>query len=123
MGELILKCEAIAAKDYKRSGGEAPWVEFDFCGARPVGMDSWRGIYAELAINFEFDGYTHLPDFIKMLKEANGATFTGYKGGEFTMSRSTPVWVANYGKSGATAVIDVVDNGYQVILITGFREV
>jgi hypothetical protein len=38
------------------------------------------------------------------------------------MNENTPIWVANDGHSGNTAVIDVVDDGYQVILITALRE-
>lgn len=60
--------------------------------------------------------------FLQMLKGAVGKTFMGYKGGDFVMSRQTPVWVANYGDAGHTAVIGVVDDGYQVILITALRE-
>ena len=61
-------------------------------------------------------------EFLKMLKECIGKEFYGYKGGTFRMNKHTPVWVANYGRSGSTAVIEVVDNGYEVILITGWRE-
>lgn len=57
-----------------------------------------------------------------MLKECIGKTFTGYNGGDSTMHMGTPIWVANYSHSGNTAVIDVVDNGYVILLITGYRE-
>lgn len=122
LGEIISKCEAIQARGYARHDGSPPRVEFDFCHAAPTGFDSWRGIYAELAIGFTFDQDCLLPDFLKMARTAVGATFHGYKGGDYTMSRHTPVWVANYGISGDTAVLDVVDNGYRVLLITGVRE-
>lgn len=61
-------------------------------------------------------------EFLKMLKETVGKEFTGYKGGEFTMDENTPIWVANYGNSGNTAVIDVIDEDYKIILVTGLRE-
>ena len=38
----------------------------------------------------------------EMLEHANsalGATFTGYKGGEYTMHEYTDCWIAEYGKS------------------------
>ena len=38
------------------------------------------------------------------------------------MGKTTPIWVANYGNGGKTAVIDVVDNEYEVILITAYRK-
>jgi len=115
LGEIIDKCEAI--------GGDAD-VVFDFEYAIPRGLDSWRGVYAELALSFGFDHgeVMNLPEFVAMLKDAVGKSFYGYKGGEFTMSRRTPVWVANNGHSGNTAVIGVRDCGYQVVIETGYRE-
>lgn len=122
LGQIIDECKAIAAKRYERIDGSSPCVSFDFENARPTKFDSWRGVYAELAIGFGFDGEMPLPDFIAMAEAAVGATFDGYKGGEFTMTRDTPVWVANYGNSGNTAVVGVVDLGHQVMLSTGCRE-
>ena len=123
LGEIISKCEEIAKRGYRCSDDREPGVCFDFEYAHPVGIDSWRGIYAELALKFEFSGEAMtLSNFIDLLKDAVGKTFTGYKGGDFKMSRHTPVWVANYGNSGNTAVIGVVDNNYEVILMTGYRE-
>lgn len=57
-----------------------------------------------------------------MLRSAVGAAFEGYKGGVFTMSRHTPVWVANYGNAGNTAVVGVRDLGYLVIIETAYVE-
>lgn len=123
LGEIISKCEAIAARGYRCSDDREPTVQFDFEYAHPSCIDSWRGIYAELALGFEFDGPAMpLSKFIDMLTAAVSHTFEGYKGGSYTMSRHTPVWVANYGNVGNTAVIDVVDGGFRVVIITGFRE-
>lgn len=113
LGEIIDRCEAI---------GDDAEVVFDFEYAAPRKLDSWRGVYAELALSFGFDGGPKLPEFVSMLKEAVGKEFDGYKGGEFLMTRETPVWVANYGNSGNTAVIGVRDCGYQVVIETGYRE-
>jgi hypothetical protein len=38
-------------------------------------------------------------DLLASLKLAQGKYFIGYKGGDFTMDKTTPVWVANYGSS------------------------
>jgi hypothetical protein len=123
LGQIISECKAIQSKGYKCHDGSHPGVSFDFECARPTHFDSWRGIYAELAIGFSFDGaYPELPDFIRMAELAVEETFDGYKGGEYTMSRDTPVWVANWGNSGSTAVIGVKDCGWQVVLETGYRE-
>lgn len=121
LGELILKLEPIVEKQKERK--DEAEVKYDFEYLFPTSIDSWRGSYDELALNFEIEGNCmKVTDFLKMLKEALGKEFTGYKGGEFYMNKNTPVWVANYGNSGNTAVIDVVDDGYQIILITGYRE-
>jgi hypothetical protein len=53
---------------------------------------SYRGYYAELALE-EDDGPTRAGDLLEMLHGANGSTYTGGKGGDFVMDRSTPVWL------------------------------
>lgn len=37
-------------------------------------------------------------------KSAQGATFTGYKGGEYTMHEYTDCWIAEYGTSKADKI-------------------
>lgn len=126
LGEMILKLEPIVEKQKDRKPDEEAHVRYDFEYLYPTKIDSWRGVYAELALNFEDSRSSRseltVTEFLQLLKDAIGKTFTGYKGGDFTMSRQTPVWVANYGNAGSTAVIDIVDGGHQVIIITAFRE-
>lgn len=38
-------------------------------------------------------------DLLAVLKLSNGKYFEGYKGGDCTMGKTTPIWVANYGDS------------------------
>lgn len=93
IGEMLARLEA--------ADGSLP-VEFDFGGA-PTTLDSWRGSYEEIAIGFEPKGET-LPTAHQLCTDlvfAIGKTYQGYKGGDFTMGRTTPVWVANYGHSWA----------------------
>ena len=62
-------------------------------------------------------------DGIRCLKingKAVTEEFTGWKGGEFEMDESTPVWVANPGDSGNTGIIDVIDDGWRVIIMTSY---
>ncbi len=131
LGEMILKLEPIIKNQEKGKKNREPTIDvyFDFEHLFPTGIESWRGIYAELALNFSVPSYNDVApqpmsvsDFSNMLNEAVGKTFEGYKGGEFTMSKHTPVWVANYGNSGNTAVIDIVDADYEVLIMTGYRE-
>lgn len=44
---------------------------------------------------------------LKMAKEANGNIFCGYKGGEFTMNRNTPIWVGDDDYSTGVAIAEV----------------
>jgi hypothetical protein len=86
----------------------------DFALLVPVRLDSYRGYYDHLAINYAIevddDGEKNemtVGKFLHMCEKAVGAYFTGYKGGEFKMNMSTPLWVANYGYSEHTGVIGI----------------
>lgn len=128
LGELILKLEPIVEKQKHRidEGEKEAIVQYDFEYLFPTFFDSWRGAYSELALNYCTskgpDKELTITEFYNMAKETIGKEFTGWKGGEFTMSKHTPIWIANPGNSGSTALIDVVDDGYIVLLITGLRE-
>lgn len=128
LGELIARLEGMPTHWDKGEKGEKNIV-FDFEYAIPTGLESWRGSYNELALTFDFKGYDHfykkepkpikITAFIKMLKEAIGKEYTGWKGGKFVMGKNTPIWVANSGNSGNTGVIGVFDNEYELVLLTG----
>lgn len=133
LGELIEKLEAIMQiqADRKKVNKEEAYVEFDFGTAIPTCLDSWRGSYAELALGYELTGYDNnenhfnkklVSELLRECKKAVGKEFTGWKGGEFIMTPKTPVWVSNPGNSGNTAIIDVLDGGYHVVIITAYRE-
>ena len=118
IGELILKLEQVKNKKLP--------LFIDLMDKRPMGINSWRGSYCELAIEteslgcyntdiveyeskeFDYKTYKHksigkenptVEEWIGVLKEAIGKTFTGYKGGNYLMSKNTPVWLAEYGNS------------------------
>ncbi len=119
LGEIILKLEGIKNKKLP--------VIFDVEQYYPVGISSWRGSYHELALEYEKNGEPMLlEDFEKMLKQMIGKTLMGYKGGNFLMGKTTPVWVANYGECKGfriddykdTAVIDVLESENKVIIKT-----
>lgn len=59
---------------------------------------SYRGDYSELA--FRPVNSTTVGDMLDAAKEADGTTYDGYKGGEFTMGFYTPVHIAEYGNTG-----------------------
>jgi hypothetical protein len=71
---------------------------------------SYRGYYCDLA----FDRMAEPRKASDILADARGCMgreFTGYKGGDFLMGESTPVWIAAYGHCGRKIVgVDVEQN-------------
>ncbi len=59
---------------------------------------SYRGYYDELA--FEPADNMTIGKMLKCAKYALGKTYTGYKGGDYTMHEWTDVWLAHYGCCG-----------------------
>ena len=156
LGELILKLESVSSKDLP--------LFIDLMDKRPMGIDSWRGIYRELALQTEsFGSYNSdeveevfsdmtfykpksigkenptVAEWVDVLKEAMGKTFTGYKGGDFTMSKNTPLYLAEYGNSSfqtnekdidekdysnykTTYFVDVREEKDKVYLVTAFED-
>lgn len=118
LGQLIDLCEAIPLRE-----DDPQKVVFAFCDAVPTGIDSWRGAYSELALSWDMDGEAMTLDrFTAMLKWAVGQTCYGYKGGEYRMTRDTPLWVSNYGRGDHTTVTGLLDEGWRVVILTGYRE-
>lgn len=91
---------------------------FDFANFAPTTFDSYRGYYDELALGFEDNSNVTVKELLDKAEEAQRGTFTGYKGGKFTMSSNTPLWASNYGRTSSTAIVDIVNNDYQTIIVT-----
>jgi hypothetical protein len=77
-------------------GGKEKWVSVE----TPLGwlevtdLHSYRGYYEDLAVTVAGTGAPwNLGKLLRELRAAQGKTFTGYKGGEYVMTRVTPVWV------------------------------
>lgn len=94
LGELIALLEAVEDKTLP--------IVFDNGKRWPLYLDSWRGAYDELAIAYsKTEPRISCRQFLGHLKDAVGKTFQGYKGGDFTMDKNTPLWIANCGESSA----------------------
>ena len=99
LGDLISKLMSLPTGTF---------VFYDFCGLRPTTeIGSYRGIYAHLSIGWTDTGVITVEQLVEALVEADGQTYDGYKGGKYTMSKDTPVWVARSGCADATAIVDV----------------
>jgi hypothetical protein len=87
--------------------------------AAPTRFASWRGSYVELTLDSEHD--VARPTVARLLAEARKAdcaTFEGYKGGSYTMTRSTPVWADPYGTYGSRAIVGVTMRGGVAVIGT-----
>ena len=72
-----------------------------------------RGDYSELA--FDPLEEAKIGDMLQHAKSALGATFTGWKGGEFTMHEYTSVYIGEYGESGE----EITSIHFKYWLLTG----
>lgn len=106
-------------KELEKAPLEADLI-FDFPERYPSGIDSWRGVYAQLSIWHSSTKVT-VGEFLPILKKAVGKTFQGYKGGDYIMDEGTLVHVANWGRSDSTVIerIDLshADGRYPFVVI------
>lgn len=94
LGELIIKLESM-------DNG----LELDSIGE----PDSYRGYYSDLAFE-KMGGKITVEKLLPIVKDCLNQTFTGYKGGDFTMTKITPIWIASYGCCGVK-IIGINKNG------------
>lgn len=79
-------------------------VVYDDGKDAPNEFCSYRGIYRDLSLEPGSTAPT-VKTLLERAQEANGKTYKGYKGGDFTMGRNTPIWVAFYGDSTERGII------------------
>jgi len=112
--------ELIAALD--RKDKDKP-VTFGWNYCEPTTVHSYRGDYADLAIGYDktnWDKRCTVESLLKTLNDANGQTFTGYKGGEYFMDVDTLMWADPSNQACRMAIVDVVDVGHQIWLKTEY---
>lgn len=144
LGALIRELERLQTYDSSH-GGDAPklegrFLQFDFAALHPHGLHSYRGYYDHLAVGYESSHERNVrfqrsgligerqaapscrvPEFLKALKNAIGGTYTGWKGGEYTMDEETPIWVADSGDATGTGITGIqLESDYLVILKTEY---
>ena len=94
-------------------------------GLMPLGgIDSYRGIYAELAIEPCHGGDPMLvQDLFEFLQQAvEGYTFQGWKGGEYTVGPDTPVWISESGRVSDRMVVAVEEVTDSVLIVTSLYQ-
>ena len=82
----------------------------------PGDEDSYRGYYSDLSFDASGSDVT-VASLKERCEKALGATYQGYKGGDFVMSKDTPIWCAGYGCCG-NAIMDAVQRDGAVVLMT-----
>jgi hypothetical protein len=73
---------------------------------------SYRGWYEHIA--FEVGTPSLARDVAALVRAQIGARHHGYKGGTYTMTRDTPVWLASRGELGRR-VVGLTDDGHVIL--------
>lgn len=94
LGDLIATLEATPGD----------WLVQFSNGTTPGEFASWRGIYSQLTLCPGVAPRT-VGDLLAAARAADGAEFTGYKGGEYAMHPSTPVWADDWGQVDYRAIL------------------
>lgn len=68
-------------------------TEMDEIPINVGGFHCWRGDYRQLAINYPSEPCT-VAEVLEQAREAMSQVFTGYKGGDYAMSGSVQVYLA-----------------------------
>ncbi len=93
-------------------------VEFDYVQGAPMKPHSYRGYYSDLALDADPEHMKlNANGVLKMLSNALGKTFTGWKGGDFKMDKDTPLWLAAEGSTGRAILGMEVFINTQCVLI------
>ena len=81
----------------------------------PRSFDSYRGHYVDLALD---DGNPQkASDLLELAREADGRAFTGYKGGDYTMTERTPLWRSEYGSVSSMAIMSAERDSDDLLLV------
>lgn len=81
------------------------------------GPHSYRGYYSDLAIE-PTENVVTVRELHQQLDEILDTEMTGYKGGEFLMDSTVPVWISSYGSASGRALMSATIVGDKVVLLT-----
>lgn len=97
-------------------------VHFDFCGLAPAHLGSYRGFYDHLSLRWYAPTHRReaptVASLLTILRAAVGATFEGYKGGDYRASLQTPLWVDEASAATSTALVGVQVCDHEIVLQT-----
>ena len=78
---------------------------------------SYRGYYCDLAFE-PSESDEAATDLLARCRAALGAVFEGYKGGDFQMGATTPLWVAEYGEGSSPRLMGLDTTKRPVVAVT-----
>jgi len=113
IGALIKDLEAVTDKSLP--------VKSDMGWVPSASVLSYRGYYSDLAIDRGGPECT-AAELLGVLRFALGNTYEGYKGGDYKMTDTTPVWLSSYGECSAIAIMSARQDEGQVTLVTKLIE-
>ena len=105
-------------------GQDAP-VEFRMLGTKEqlfVGsVGSYRGYYEDLAFEPTTESQVEVvktaDDLLRLCNWALDRDFPGYKGGSYTMSADTPLWVSPHGHNTKWAILDTMNREADTLVV------
>lgn len=92
-------------------------------GSHPRTLNSYRGYYAQLALSpgRGVDPWS-TANWHEFLSDAEGAVFEGYKGGNYRMTRDTPLWCAGWGDATGVMIVGTKVTGDGFVIETWKEE-
>ena len=106
LGQLIEVLESVGADTV---------VVFSDSGQHPKALMSYRGYYSDLCFDETTEPVT-AKSLLTICEDALDEPFQGYKGGDFLMDASTPLWVSSYGSASSRAIVDYTRNEGVLVL-------
>lgn len=71
---------------------------------------SYRGYYSDLAFE-PVESHGTVASLLHMARECLGRTFQGYKGGDYVMGESTPLWFSEWGEASGLRLMGLQSGG------------
>ena len=84
-------------------------------------MMSYRGYYSDLAIEPE-ESVAPVREVLAKARACMGEVFSGYKGGDFLMGKTTPLWLSEYGTASGLRVMELDTTVEPIRLVTAMEE-
>jgi hypothetical protein len=104
LGQLISRLEKMHTRNHRLLTSDGRGIE---------GLGSYRGYYSDLALHPVNGPVWTVAQLCRACIGVLDTTLTGYKGGEFLMTKDTPLWLASYGNLGS-AIIALTPDGVLV---------